>query len=822
MGNSEGINKKVMIVILIIVLLLGTIMMINLFNKKDNNIENENVVTNNNTTNIGRNNITNNNIIENDNNLVVENQTQTSEDGLIVVTNQFSSVENNSNHGLIKVNTNGYKGDTYIPTGNTNNPNINKKPVNIIENKSDKIAPNVTVVYSKQDVTNNNIIVTLKFNEQVNDVTNGFILSEDRMSAYKEYKENTSEEVKVYDLAGNEATAKIEVNNIDKVKPVIAKVSDTVFASKKIQTKLTIADNESGINLNGCKYKIDNQEEIINESDYTKITDLTSLIEKTVNEDGVYYLHIISMDNAGNVRKDTVKLIVDTVMPTLNIKYSNTAITNKDVVVTITSNKEMKDVSGWKSNKAKTVFTKTYTENVDEEVEFTDLVGRKIKAHIVINNIDKIDPQEPKLSQNVFNTRPIDNSKNIDITLVATISDNKNGSGLNLSKCKYILNQSKDAPSNFNSANTFTKQEQTLYFTIKENSIYYLHTQLVDNAGNEKTTTQTIISDTLNPVVVREYSTKEHTNKNVIVTIKSNETLKGTDGWEVYDNGKTLRKEFNKNIDRTIYTFYDLAGNPVSVDVTITNIDQVAPNDSVVNKTTFNTKEFDIATQISDVGFGLNLNECKYILTSQEKANFDGAATFKNVNETLKLKVEKDGIYYLHTLLKDEVGNEKVTSHKITIDSTKPELQVSYNTTQITNQNVTVTIKANEEIQAVSGWNLSSDKKQLTRTFTTNTDITVNVKDIAGNTTEAKVKINNIDKVNPEVEITYSTTTQTIEPVTVTIKANEKIQSIEGWTLSDDETTLTKVFDENDIQTITIRDLAGNTITKSIVVANII
>ena len=322
--------------------------------------------------------------------------------------------------------------------------------------------------------------------------------------------------------------------------------------------------------------------------------------------------------------------------------------------------------------------------------------------------------------------------------------------------------------------------------------------------------------------MTREYNIKEHTNKNVIVTIKANETLKGTEGWEVYDNGKTLRKEFNKNIGRTIYTFYDLGGNPVSVDVTISNIDQDKPNDSVINKNIFNTKEFDVVTTISDIGFGLNLEECKYVLSSNEKANFDGATTFKNANETLKLKVEKDGIYYLHTLLKDEVGNEKVTTHKITIDSTKPDLEVSYSNTQITNENVTVTIKANEEIQPVSGWTLSSDKKQLTKTFSANTNINVSVRDIAGNTTEAKVVVNNIDKTNPEVEIKYSTTSQTIDPITVTIKANEKIQGIEGWVLSDDETTLTKVFDENDTQTVTIRDLAGNTITRSIVVANIL
>lgn len=252
-------------------------------------------------------------------------------------------------------------------------------------------------------------------------------------------------------------------------------------------------------------------------------------------------------------------------------------------------------------------------------------------------------------------------------------------------------------------------------------------------------------TDKIAPNINVSYSKQDITNKNVIVTIKSNETLKGTEGWEVYDNGKTLRKEFNKNIGRTIYTFYDLGGNPVSVDVTISNIDQDKPNDSVINKNIFNTKEFDVVTRISDIGFGLNLEECKYVLSSNEKANFDGATTFKNANETLKLKVEKDGIYYLHTFLKDEVGNEKVTTHKITIDSTKPDLEVSYSNTQITNENVTVTIKA-----------------------------------------------------------------------------NEKIQGIEGWVSSDDETTLTKVFDENDTQTVTIRDIAGNTITRSIVVANII
>ena len=817
MKNSEGINNKIFIVILIIVLLLGTIMAINLFNKNEN--EESNIT--NNISNTTDNNQNENILVENS--VVIESETipdlEDEEENLVIVTSEYSTSKHNSGKGFIKVVTSGYIGDFYEPTEKENNDTNINEPV--VEETADKTAPNVTVIYSKENITNENVVVNLKFNEKVSEINNGYILSEDGMSATKEYKENTSEEVKVYDLAKNASVAKVEIKNIDKEKPQTAKVSDIVFASKKIQTKITIEDHESGINLNGCKYKIDTEKEMKDKSNYIAITDLNSLVEKTVEEDGIYYLHVISMDNAGNTKEDTIELIVDTVMPTLNIKYSYKAITNKDVVVTITSNKEMQDIDGWKSNKDNTIFTKTYTENVDEEVEFIDTVGRKIKAKIKITNIDKKEPTEPKLSQNIFNTKPVDNSKNIDITLVATLSDNENGSGLDLSKCKYILNQNQETPTNFNSANTFTKLEQTLYFTIRENSTYYLHIQLVDYAGNEKVTTQTIISDTLNPVLTREYSLKDNTNENVVVTIKSNEVLKGTEGWEVFDNGKTLRKEFNQNIGRTIYTFYDLAGNPVSVDVTISNIDQVAPNDSEINKDLLNSLEFDIVTKISDEGFGLDLNECKYILDTNEIANFDEATTFKNENETLNFKVETDGIYYLHTLLKDKVGNEKVTTHEITVDATKAELEVKYSNVQITNENVTVTIKSNEEIQAVSGWTLSSDKKQLTKTFTANTNSTVEIKDIAGNITECKVIIENIDKVNPKVEVIYSTTSQTIEPVEVKIKANEKIQSIEGWTLSEDGTTLTKVFDENDSQTVTIRDIAGNTITTSIVVANI-
>ena len=52
-------------------------------------------------------------------------------------------------------------------------------------------------------------------------------------------------------------------------------------------------------------------------------------------------------------------------------------------------------------------------------------------------------------------------------------------------------------------------------------------------------------------------------------------------------------------------------------------------------------------------------------------------------------------------------------------------------------------------------------------------------------------------------------------------KLDEAIQAVEGWTLSDDQTTLTKVFSENTDGSVTISDLAGNTAVVNYTVSGI-
>ena len=152
-------------------------------------------------------------------------------------------------------------------------------------------------------------------------------------------------------------------------------------------------------------------------------------------------------------------------------------------------------------------------------------------------------------------------------------------------------------------------------------------------------------------------------------------------------------------------------------------------------------------------------------------------------------------------------------------DTTPPTAEVSYsNNGELTNQDVTVTIQADEAIQAVEGWTLSDDQTTLTKVFSENTDGSVTISDLAGNTAVINYTVSGIDTTAPTAEVTYTKDGNT---VIVTIQADEAIQPVEGWTLSDDQTTLTKVFSENTDGSVTISDLAGNTAEISYTVSGI-
>ncbi len=77
----------------------------------------------------------------------------------------------------------------------------------------------------------------------------------------------------------------------------------------------------------------------------------------------------------------------------VSISYSTIEDTNKDVVVTITANKEMQEIDGWTLSKDKKKLTKKYNKNTNEKVTVTDIAGNVSVLEINVSNIDKTMPE---------------------------------------------------------------------------------------------------------------------------------------------------------------------------------------------------------------------------------------------------------------------------------------------------------------------------------------------------------------------------------------------------------------------------------------------
>ena len=88
---------------------------------------------------------------------------------------------------------------------------------------------------------------------------------------------------------------------------------------------------------------------------------------------------------------------------------------------------------------------------------------------------------------------------------------------------------------------------------------------------------------------------------------------------------------------------------------------------------------------------------------------------------------------------------------KLTRDANPPKCTVTYSTQDWTNENVIVTISVDKKVQQTSGFELSEDKKILSKTVYVNESDTVIVRDLSGNVVEVEYTVNNIDKEPPQI-----------------------------------------------------------------------
>ena len=285
-------------------------------------------------------------------------------------------------------------------------------------------------------------------------------------------------------------------------------------------------------------------------------------------------------------------------------------------------------------------------------------------------------------------------------------------------------------------------------------------------------------------------------NEPVVLEIAGNQftaTITDSEGNTVTYNGKTTISE-----DGTYtLTIKETDGKETSV---VFIVDTTAPVIEGVEEKLYNTP----------------------VTPSVKETNLDKVTLTKNgtnVEYSLGDSIEEDGEYTLEVI--DKAGNKASVSFEI--DRTAPVCNVEYSITTPTNQDVTVTITASEPIFGYTGWDKAGNDNTITKVFTENAEENLLLKDEAGNETPVTVKVTNIDKDAPVLEVKANITSMTKKSVTIRIHANEQIQLPDNTWQYDDDTKMVikKVYRQNIETDVVVKDLVGNEATAHIKITNI-
>ncbi|WP_059171762.1 Ig-like domain-containing protein [Bacillus sp. FJAT-27445] len=507
----------------------------------------------------------------------------------------------------------------------------------------------------------------------------------------------------------------------------------------KVMVDLTPPDitfndyNKEWTNQSITVYAAMNEEGSLNASSYT------------FDENGSFTF--IATDLAGNVSEKTVTIDkIDKVTPKADVEYSTTSPINTEVVATIDP-KEPVTFTNLDQLPNYIIFdeaasTLTFSKNSSFDLKFVDRAGNPGSVNVTVNNIDK----EAPVGSLTYSDSEWTNQ---DVTATVTVTKPVTFKEINgLPKTV-----------SFNKVDELT---YTLTFTENEK----VNLKFKDTAGNNGEVEVNVTNiDKVAPTASVSYSTKDLTNQDVIVTIKPSEEV------TILNNNGSLSKTFTENGEFE-FSFVDRAGNTGSAEVSVINIDKIAPKITISDfSTEWTNQDITVTASMDEDGI---LNEESYTFT--ENGSFEFVAT-------------------------DLAGN--VTRHTVqitNIDKEDPQITVLPYNTDWTNQDITVEVTVDE-----------GTLNKQSHTFTENGSFTFEAIDRAGNKSETKVTIKNIDKVAPEINVEDYIKNPTNQDITVTVSMNEP------GTLNKESYT----FKENGEFEFIATDRAGNETRKKIVIENI-
>ncbi len=409
--------------------------------------------------------------------------------------------------------------------------------------------------------------------------------------------------------------------------------------------------------------------------------------------------------------------------PVAGIEFDKTVMTNGNVTVTLVNPSTSIIVT---NNSGRTNYT--FTENGSFTFEFKDINGLTGSATAEVDWIDKTLPTATATYSTTDKTK---NNVTVTLTFNKAVVVNNNGG-----KNTY----------------TFTANGQfTFYFT--------------DMAGNQNTYTAEVsnIFKDAPKIQKTEYSTTEPTNGDVTVTFYFDRPVK------YYSDtvfSTTYSYTFTNNETR-IFAFRDELGNPLSKQISISNIDKTAPKGTI---------SYSTVNKANKVIAYISFNEDNVTVLNNGGSS---AYTFTQ-NGTFTFEFA------------DRAGNKgKSTATVSWVDASVAAPEIRYSASAVTNQDVTASLVVNGSVLQ-------------THTFTENGSHTFSYT-LNGENLTATAFVSWIDKTAPTATISYSTQNWTKVDVTATVMFDESDVEIINNNKSNSYT-----FDKNGTFVFRYRDKAGN------------
>lgn len=503
----------------------------------------------------------------------------------------------------------------------------------------------------------------------------------------------------------------------------------------------------------------------------------------------------------------------DKTAPTVDLSYE---MTEEGVKVTLTADEAIQSIDGW-TKVSDTQYQRVYAGAVDETITVYDLAGNEAEVQLTL--ADKTALKEA-----------IENFGNLE------------GSGSVYDNYVKVLNNGKalleDPEATQVKVDNAARNIETCYYKVL---VAALNTKYdPDTFDYSKYTTDSIIP-VQNMYGITHYRTNNNYQEN-----EAQGNIGQMKGWyEEYlkaEAGLTLADQDEKYIGLNTDALSSSSkkqGNFNVIKQEIVNVDGTykiqltmefindglhpiygseLPNENGSTKfSKFSFGESD-AKKARVHTYDSKMGASRYVLW-QNVSKLDGQDSWsKGFKGTIILEPDEEYVTFEFKKGFSDVAYSPWYYHVQPMDTTAPEYTVTYsNDGNPTNQDVTVTITANEPLQEVEGWTLSDDGLSLTKTYSENKEETVVIADASGNTSEVPVNVTGIDKLGPTVTVKNETTE---DGVLVTIETSEPIQTPDGWTKVSD-TKYTKLYTENTSEDIIVYDLAGNATEAHVTVSSI-